>query len=58
MCMIFSQQECSRAGCECEENYKRTNGSMVRHDGEAEKGGMGIIEESNAELSRRVKETD
>lgn len=56
--MIFSQQECSRAGCECEENYKRTNGSMVRHDGEAEKGGMGIIEESNAELSRRVKETD
>lgn len=52
MYMTFSQQKCSGAGCECEESYKRTNGSMVLHDGEAEKGGMGITEESNAELSR------
>lgn len=56
--LIFFQQKCSGAGRECEESYKRANGPVVRHDGEAEKGGMGIIEESNAELSRRIKETD
>lgn len=55
---IFAQQKCSGAGREREESYKRADGPVVRHNGEAEKGGMGITEESNAELARRVKETD
>jgi len=54
----FFQQKCSGARCQCEESYKRANGTVVRCDGETKKRRMGIAEESNTKLSRRTEEVD
>jgi len=54
----FFQQKCSGARRQCEESYKRTNGTVVRRDGKTEKRRVGIAEEPNTKLSRRTEEAD
>lgn len=55
---LYFQQERSAARRECEESYKRANSSMVLYDGEAAEGGMAIVEKSNREFARCIKEVD